>query len=103
MSDKYVPESVRAKLVVGQRVRYVPPDEPCDYPSERNSPSDRYGATSHESFTDAEGQIGTITETNHWFSKGHPYFIVMDEWYRFGSRHFKCIVVAAHELALVED
>ena len=102
MTDKFVPESVRAKLVVGQRVRYVP-DVECDAPPAFRSESTRYKATLHEGYTNAEEQTGRIISTNNVSLKGHPYKLKMDAKYEFGGSSFNYITVAAHELALVED
>ncbi len=103
MPDKFVPESVRAKLVVGQRVRYVP-DGDCELlqptPDSYAAP---YGATGHEGFTNAEGKTGIITSADHRLFPEHPYDVEMDEEFQFGGRDFQRITVAAHELALVED
>ena len=52
MSDKYVPESVLKRLVVGQRVRYVPDGE-CDLTPSTTSIAADYGASGHEGYADA--------------------------------------------------
>lgn len=103
MTDKFVPESVLVKLVVGQRVRYVPPTD-CGYVSSPKSYSAGYGATAHESYTEAEGKIGVIKRTSDLRGPAdHNYLVVMDSPYRFGKKQWPNILVAAHELALVED
>ena len=102
MPDKFVPESVLAKLVVGQRVRYVP-DGPCDLAPGSTSIAAGYGATGREGYADAEGKTGVIMDDADRAFPEHPYQIQMDANYRFGRGSFHGLVAAAHELALVED
>ncbi len=102
MADKFVPESVSAKFVVGARVRYVPDDE-CDTASQLGSSGHAYGATIHECQNGAEGKVGMIAGVTDHRIENHPYDITMDEKYTFGRRSFNCIVAAAYELALVEE
>ena len=101
MTDKFVPESVLAKLVVGQRVRYVP--DGSGGPTLSDSPAGIYGATRSEAYADAEGETGTIVSDAHIGYPNHPYQILMDKPYRFGTETFEAITTAAHELALIED
>ena len=103
MSDKFVPESVLKRLVVGQHVRYVPPDM-CDYLPSLESHGGALGAVNHESITNAEHKTGAIENIRmNPRIPDHPYRVHMDEKYTFGGRIYCCITVAAHELALVED
>ena len=102
MIDKFVHPSVLEKLIVGQRVRYVP-DGDCFTPSESGSASDTYGAIGHESHFDAEGKIGVIQSASETRVEGHPYWVEIDGGFQFGGQSFDGITVAAHELALVED
>ena len=102
MIDKFVPESVLKRLVVGQRVRYVP-DVECNRQIQVGSVAHRYGASAHESYFEAEHKTGTIISTSDTRSAGHPYIVTMDVKYRFGGQEWEGVVVAAHELALVED
>ena len=102
MPDKFVPESVRVRLVVGQRVRYVP-DHECDRTPRPSSYGASYGCRGHESTFDAENKVGIITYDRDISFPNHPYVVTMDERYTFGDRPYTQIIVAAHELALVED
>ncbi len=103
MIDKFVPESVRVKLVVGQRVRYVPNGE-CDLAALPLSSAARYQATGHEAYDAAEGHTGVIKSDTDSRHPGHPYLVHMDAPYQFGNRKtWDMIIAAAHELALVED
>ena len=102
MTNKFVPESVLERLVVGQRVRYVPDDE-CNNTADSLSSAGYYGATTHESYTDAENAVGVIVLISQRTVDGHPYHVKMDTHYRFGGEPWGSITVAAHELALVEE
>ena len=101
MNDKYVPESVRERLVVNQRVRYMG-DPDCSNLPEPGSVGSQYGAVNHEVYFNAVGETGIIIEL-HNRTPGHPYEVRMDERYIFGNRSGSLIHAAAHELALVED
>ncbi len=103
MTDKFVPESVRKRLVVGQRVRYVGDDGDCDLDSTPDSHAGRYKATGHESYAMAEGRTGVIRKANDLRCEGHPYLVRMDKPFEFGRRWWNNVAAAAHELALVED
>ena len=103
MNDKFVPESVLAKLVVGQRVRYVPVGECGCGPPMRGSLTARYQATNHEAHSNAESKTGQITAQTDLRIPGHPYLVKMDVRFEFGGRTWGTITAAAHELALVED
>ena len=85
MTDKFVPESVRAKLVVGQRVRYVGDNE-CDLKPWTGSTAAKYQATGHEAFDAAEGHTGVIQSNTFPRHPSHPYLIRMDTPYQFGNR-----------------
>lgn len=100
--DKFVPESVLEKLVVGARVRYIPNYE-CKSPSLASSASHRYGAIGDEGYFDAENKTGIIQSTSNTNFPGHPYQVKMDMPYRFGNQEFTHIILAADELVLVED
>ena len=102
MIDKFVPESVLARLTVGQRVRYVPPAEECLVAPAEGTPAAHYKATAHEAIHDAEGKTGIIHHISNEIPN-HPYVINMDETFRFGDQVFNAIELAAHELAIVEE
>ncbi len=102
--DKFVPKSVLERLVVGAHVRYVPPDEECTYLVHPKSYSSEYDATPHETFTEAEGKTGVIRDTSfNTLDEDHTYLVQMDSRYRFGGKRWASILVAAYELALVEE
>ena len=102
MTDKYVPESVRTRLVVGQRVRYVS-DYECDHRPMPGSHAGKYGTVGHESWFNAIGKTGTIIQINSNMFPRHPYKVRIDGRYIFGGKSFGNLEAAAHELALVED
>ena len=100
--NPYVPESVLAALVPGQRVRYVLRGE-CEQRCEIGSFGDNYSALFHEAITNAEGQTGVLKDINYPGIPSHTYFVVTDEPYDFAGLQWTSIVVAASELVLIED
>ena len=99
--DKFVPKSVLERLVVGQRVRYVPNYE-CKRLPTIDSLGHSYGAELHEIYLDAEYKTGIIVSTSNSNLEGHPYVVQVDDKYRFGGEEFNAMTLAADELALVE-
>ncbi len=100
--NKFVPESVLDKLVVGARVRYIPNYE-CKFLPQVYSAAHDYGANLHEAELDAENQTGIIRSTSDTEFAGHPYLVEMDVQFRFAGTTFQAVTLAADELALVED
>ena len=101
MSTVHVPESVMKQLVIGQRVRYIMSDIPCNYQPQANSHAGRYGALEHEAYFDAVDKTGTIVEVSNEAHYGHPLVVRLN--YTFGGRAFTAIHAATHEVILVEE
>ena len=102
LDDPYVPESVLAALVPGQRVRYDPRNE-ATQPTHSSS----FAAQTNTDFPLAQtlaigktGKIISITDSNY---EGFPYKVKMDRTYEFARQQWGVVIAAACELVLIED